>query len=174
MDRLWYKSIWPRHENGRWSLVREEIYRYIYTYLVSLSRLFWTIILAFHDALTLFFNLIGECSCLTTGTYNTMITYVQLCVILLWDRGRCPWAVWDGVEVKHGPQSSAPDTPTCEARRGQSQGWNNLRGTTVEQWHAVMATTSVECEKELGLHLFPKWFWWLNCPTQIIGLTSLL
>ena len=21
---------------------------------------------------------------------------------------------------------------------------------------------------------FPKWFWWLNCPTQIIGLTSLL
>jgi hypothetical protein len=29
-------------------------------------------------------------------------------------------------------------------------------------------------ERELGLHLFPKWFWWLNCPTQIIGLTSLL
>jgi hypothetical protein len=21
---------------------------------------------------------------------------------------------------------------------------------------------------------FPKWFWWLNCPTQTIGLTSLL
>ena len=21
---------------------------------------------------------------------------------------------------------------------------------------------------------FPNWFWWLNCPTQIIGLTSLL
>jgi hypothetical protein len=21
---------------------------------------------------------------------------------------------------------------------------------------------------------FPKWFWWLNCPTQIIGLTSLI
>jgi hypothetical protein len=29
-------------------------------------------------------------------------------------------------------------------------------------------------ERELGLHLFPNWFWWLNCPTQIIGLTSLL
>jgi hypothetical protein len=27
-------------------------------------------------------------------------------------------------------------------------------------------------ERELGLHLFPKRFWWLNCPTQIIGLTS--
>jgi hypothetical protein len=29
-------------------------------------------------------------------------------------------------------------------------------------------------ERELGLHLFPNLFWWLNCPTQIIGLTSLL
>jgi hypothetical protein len=29
-------------------------------------------------------------------------------------------------------------------------------------------------ERELGLHLVPNWFWWLNCPTQIIGLTSLL
>jgi hypothetical protein len=29
-------------------------------------------------------------------------------------------------------------------------------------------------ERELGLHLFPNWFWWLNCPTQIIGLTILL
>jgi hypothetical protein len=29
-------------------------------------------------------------------------------------------------------------------------------------------------ERELGLHLFPNRFWWLNCPTQIIGLTSLL
>jgi hypothetical protein len=28
-------------------------------------------------------------------------------------------------------------------------------------------------ERELGLHLVPKLFWWLNCPTQIIGLTSL-
>jgi hypothetical protein len=28
-------------------------------------------------------------------------------------------------------------------------------------------------ERELCLHLFPNWFWWLNCPTQIIGLTSL-
>jgi hypothetical protein len=29
-------------------------------------------------------------------------------------------------------------------------------------------------KRELGLHIFPNWFWWLNCPTQIIGLTSLL
>jgi hypothetical protein len=29
-------------------------------------------------------------------------------------------------------------------------------------------------ERELGLYLFPNRFWWLNCPTQIIGLTSLL
>jgi hypothetical protein len=29
-------------------------------------------------------------------------------------------------------------------------------------------------EREIGLHLFLNWFWWLNCPTQIIGLTSLL
>jgi hypothetical protein len=29
-------------------------------------------------------------------------------------------------------------------------------------------------ERELGLHLVPKLFWWLNCPTQIDELTSLL
>jgi hypothetical protein len=29
-------------------------------------------------------------------------------------------------------------------------------------------------EREIGLHLFLNRFWWLNCPTQIIGLTSLL
>jgi hypothetical protein len=29
-------------------------------------------------------------------------------------------------------------------------------------------------EREIGLHLFLNKFWWLNCPTQIIGLTSLL
>jgi hypothetical protein len=29
-------------------------------------------------------------------------------------------------------------------------------------------------EREIGLHLFLYKFWWLNCPTQIIGLTSLL
>jgi hypothetical protein len=28
--------------------------------------------------------------------------------------------------------------------------------------------------RELGSHLLPNCFWWLNCPTQIIGLTSLL
>jgi hypothetical protein len=28
-------------------------------------------------------------------------------------------------------------------------------------------------ERELGLHLVPIYFWWLNCPTQIFGLTSL-
>jgi hypothetical protein len=28
-------------------------------------------------------------------------------------------------------------------------------------------------ERELGLHLVPIIFWWLNWPTQIFGLTSL-
>jgi hypothetical protein len=32
----------------------------------------------------------------------------------------------------------------------------------------------VPSEREIGLHLFLNRFWWLNCPTQIIGLTSLL
>jgi hypothetical protein len=31
-----------------------------------------------------------------------------------------------------------------------------------------------EGEMEIGLHLFLNCFWWLNCPTQIIVLTSLL
>jgi hypothetical protein len=34
--------------------------------------------------------------------------------------------------------------------------------------------TKKRIERELGLHLVPKQFWWLNCPTQIFGLTSLL
>jgi hypothetical protein len=32
----------------------------------------------------------------------------------------------------------------------------------------------MEHEREIGFKPFPKWFWWLKCPTQIIGLTSLL
>jgi hypothetical protein len=35
-------------------------------------------------------------------------------------------------------------------------------------------TKKGEIERELGLHLFPNWFWWLNCQTQVIELTSLL
>jgi hypothetical protein len=35
------------------------------------------------------------------------------------------------------------------------------------------STTSAS-EREIGLNLFLNKFWWLNCPTQIIGLTSLL
>jgi hypothetical protein len=31
-----------------------------------------------------------------------------------------------------------------------------------------------EIEREIGSNLFLNEFWWLNCPTQIIGLTSLL
>ena len=33
-------------------------------------------------------------------------------------------------------------------------------------------TKKGEIERELGLHLVPELFWWLNCPTQTIGLTS--
>jgi hypothetical protein len=42
-------------------------------------------------------------------------------------------------------------------------------------WFVLASITKKgEIERELGLHLFPNRFWWLNCPTQIIGLTSLL
>ena len=34
-------------------------------------------------------------------------------------------------------------------------------------------TKKGEIERELGLHLVPNKFWWLNCPTQTIVLTSL-
>jgi hypothetical protein len=37
-----------------------------------------------------------------------------------------------------------------------------------------VVTMRKQSERELGLHLFPNWFWWLNYPTQIIGLTSLI
>jgi hypothetical protein len=32
----------------------------------------------------------------------------------------------------------------------------------------------VVVEREIGPNLFQYEFWWLNCPTQSIGLTSLL
>jgi hypothetical protein len=35
-------------------------------------------------------------------------------------------------------------------------------------------TKKEEIEREIGSNLFQYEFWWLNCPTQIIGLTSLL
>jgi hypothetical protein len=44
------------------------------------------------------------------------------------------------------------------------------RSINLLRWRIQTAT----CERELGLHLFRNWFWWLNFPTQIIGLTSLL
>jgi hypothetical protein len=36
----------------------------------------------------------------------------------------------------------------------------------------VVRALRVGGEREIGFKPFPKWFWWLNCPTQIIGLTS--
>ena len=42
-------------------------------------------------------------------------------------------------------------------------------------WFVLASITKKgEIERELGLHLVPKLFWWLNCPTQIDELTSLL
>jgi hypothetical protein len=35
-------------------------------------------------------------------------------------------------------------------------------------------TKKGEIEREIGSNLFLYEFWWLNCPTQIIELTSLL
>ena len=41
-------------------------------------------------------------------------------------------------------------------------------------WFVLASITKKgEIERELGLHLVPILFWWLNCPTQIFGLTSL-
>jgi hypothetical protein len=61
-------------------------------------------------------------------------------------------------------------------RRGSAAGWwllidggQRRPGATARGWGSAGRS-----ERELGLHLFPNWFWWLNCPTQIIGLTSLL
>jgi hypothetical protein len=68
--------------------------------------------------------------------------------------------------------------------RRRRRGWKDLHFLTVfvhvVGWVLDMVVVVrllllvVVCERELGLHLFPNRFWWLNCPTQIIGLTSLL
>jgi hypothetical protein len=42
-------------------------------------------------------------------------------------------------------------------------------------WFVLASITKKgEIEREIGSNLFLYEFWWLNCPTQIIGLTSLL
>jgi hypothetical protein len=42
-------------------------------------------------------------------------------------------------------------------------------------WFVLASITKKgEIEREIGLHLFLYEFWWLNCSTQIIELTSLL
>jgi hypothetical protein len=42
-------------------------------------------------------------------------------------------------------------------------------------WFVLASITKKgEIEREIGLHLFLYEIWWLNCPTQVIGLTSLL
>jgi hypothetical protein len=41
-------------------------------------------------------------------------------------------------------------------------------------WFVLASITKKgEIERELGLHLVSIYFWWLNCPTQIFGLTYL-
>jgi hypothetical protein len=48
----------------------------------------------------------------------------------------------------------------------------------VPEQHRVRQATSefrdFAIEREIGSNLFQYEFWWFNCPTQIIGLTSLL
>jgi hypothetical protein len=42
-------------------------------------------------------------------------------------------------------------------------------------WFVLASITKKgEIEREIGSNLFLYEFWWLNCPTQIIELTSLL
>jgi hypothetical protein len=50
--------------------------------------------------------------------------------------------------------------------------WGSLGGGELDHVRTELCYSA--SERELGLHLLPNWFWWLNCPTQIIGLTSLL
>ena len=47
-----------------------------------------------------------------------------------------------------------------------------LDGITIVE--AAVAVGAIGTEREIGSNLFLNVFWWLNCPTQIIGLTSLL
>jgi hypothetical protein len=54
----------------------------------------------------------------------------------------------------------------------------NFNSHLVPEQHRVRQATSefrdFAIEREIGSNLFQYEFWWLNCPTQIIGLTSLL
>jgi hypothetical protein len=59
----------------------------------------------------------------------------------------------------NGPCASDVDEPAAD---------DDVASSLLEMGVLVLS------EREIGLHLFLIDFWWLNCPTQIIGLTSLL
>jgi hypothetical protein len=91
----------------------------------------------------IFLRLLGQCPCVATESYNTTITYEQMCIILWWDGGWRSRAVRDDVETKPGPRLSTE--PAMRGRpsarharwRGQSQGGGNLRDMVVEWRRAV-------------------------------------
>jgi hypothetical protein len=61
--------------------------------------------------------------------------------------------------------AEAPQTPVGA--------WSQT-GVPWSAWAAPPSLTIFPRWKGNRLTPFPNWFWWLNCPTQIIGLTSLL
>jgi hypothetical protein len=81
--------------------------------------------------------------------------------------------LWTDYSPKQTPLPTPWPTPmSLSSRRGLPARAGLVRSD-------ALATVGPACgwcgprERELGLHLVPIYFWWLNCPTQIFGLTSL-
>jgi hypothetical protein len=66
---------------------------------------------------------------------------------------------------------SAPQTGVTQTGGSGTVPWDGKKKKKKDRNHQKLRCTA---EREIGLHLFPKQFWWLNWPTQIIELTSLL
>jgi hypothetical protein len=64
-----------------------------------------------------------------------------------------------------------------EKKREKKKAYKKAKGEAHlgKEWDSDCSSSDSdnEGERELGLHLVPKLFWWLSCPTQILGLTSL-
>jgi hypothetical protein len=53
-------------------------------------------------------------------------------------------------------------------------GWEGSTHDAIILADALQRQNGIVIEREIRSNLFLYEFWWLNCPTQIIGLTSLL
>jgi hypothetical protein len=113
----------------------------------------------------------GRRACWRCGRTRMLAVMVDI-------RGRCRGTATPWSPTLHAAPSCTMASPWCHCWSADAM---RTRGSDIGMGDGIM----MSCHGRRLLHLmgkwkgnrltpFPNWFWWLNCPTQIIGLTSLL